>query len=753
MAGTAGSVAPVFRAEGYVATNIYDFYHAIIHNNKLYFCRQDGTIGHEPTGITDEYWFLSLDGNFGDATKLGGESAAQWQTKIDVEKARIDALITLEESGELTDIEKEVNDIKVGADGVTYGSAGTAVREQISSVKSDLGEFSNEIAYVSKRFFCEYGNVRLNGDEVDSTTYIRTPIMDCTRVKTFEMTRASNILISAYRVRIGDAWASGNDYITNVGNKVTVDDSVNALRLVFYASGNTEITQEQIDGTYVDACTEMYNSVEQHGERIETMQKRVDWSIARYPFKHGTVDIRNTEITDSTQCMTDEVDVRNVKTFKIVRPNNLLHSSAIKCVNGTWGSYPVNIDANGIVTIDKDVDYFRIVFRKADSTEITENELESIYMLPYIDANVRMDELAKEIDKSKDQINVQVEGDGYSSRFLHTANRFGTGKKPMWTIIDDDGRKEVIDVWLPIMQAKNIPITIPLLVGNIGTDADFMTWEEVQTMSDNGAEICSHTQTHADLSTLTESELHAEFSTSLGNLLLHGYNNPYLVYPYNRYNDMVMRVASEYFDCAVGLKTALENNVPPIDTYALTRREIGNEQTLDECKSYIDNIVANNGWLITMSHAQDSYMLHPEIIEQMIDYAKQKGVEIVTLREGLKQFGNVMEIGTSWDNSYTGISAEGKPFGNLNKCIIENIPSGFTGKNIFDCFPKNTISYVTISSGNGSTFGYPDGSSGGVLEVFRSSGNYYNYMNFTPLGKFKTYRCEYNNGWSEWTEM
>lgn len=156
MAGTAGSVAPVFHAEGYVATNIYDFYHAIIHNNKLYFCRQDGTIGHEPTGVTDEYWFLSLDGTFADAASLGGETALQWQRKINVEKARIDALIALEESSELTDVEKEVNDIKVGADGVTYGTAGTAVRTQIANVntkmdteigelKSDLSELGNDL--------------------------------------------------------------------------------------------------------------------------------------------------------------------------------------------------------------------------------------------------------------------------------------------------------------------------------------------------------------------------------------------------------------------------------------------------------------------------------------------------------------------------------------------------------------------------------------------------------------------------------
>lgn len=82
MAGIAGSVAPVFRDEGYVENATYDFYHAIIHNNKLYFCRQDGTIGHEPQETSDEYWFLSLDGKFADSAMLGGETAEQWQEKI-----------------------------------------------------------------------------------------------------------------------------------------------------------------------------------------------------------------------------------------------------------------------------------------------------------------------------------------------------------------------------------------------------------------------------------------------------------------------------------------------------------------------------------------------------------------------------------------------------------------------------------------------------------------------------------------------
>lgn len=82
MAGIAGSVAPVFRGE-YSADNTYDFYHSVTHGNKLYFCKQDGTKGHAPSGKTDDYWFMSIDGTFSDAASLGGETASAWQTKID----------------------------------------------------------------------------------------------------------------------------------------------------------------------------------------------------------------------------------------------------------------------------------------------------------------------------------------------------------------------------------------------------------------------------------------------------------------------------------------------------------------------------------------------------------------------------------------------------------------------------------------------------------------------------------------------
>ncbi|MFC4637182.1 polysaccharide deacetylase family protein [Deinococcus hohokamensis] len=216
---------------------------------------------------------------------------------------------------------------------------------------------------------------------------------------------------------------------------------------------------------------------------------------------------------------------------------------------------------------------------------------------------------------------------------------------PMVTFLSDDGTAADLDRLLPLFKQKGAVMTAAVASQNmVSGDAYFATPEQIRALQSAGWEIANHSRTHADLTTLTDSELDAEVEGARRELEAQGLNVSNFVYPYGQQDQRVRQAVCKSHRTAY-LDRGGDNVLPITTNYQIHRVALGSwtdagQNTLEAYKSAVDAAQAKGGWLVFMLHPgnrEQHDATQQAYLSQTIDYIQGKQIPIVTAAEAVRR--------------------------------------------------------------------------------------------------------------------
>ncbi|MGM0903055.1 MAG: BppU family phage baseplate upper protein [Bacillota bacterium] len=340
-------------------------------------------------------------------------------------------------------------------------------------------------------------------------------------------------------------------------------------------------------------------------------------------------------------------------------------------------------------------------------------------------------------------------------------------KRPLVVFISDDGKIGDYNIVAPAFDAKGVPCNFAIITKEVGKSG-FLTSSQIQDLYNRGHGMLSHTHSHEDMATLTETALDADFNASsqkMNELL--GKNWGGLVYPYGSSNETVVKVARKYFNYAFA--TVAEGyllNDDYLDQYVIPRDVVvysmgANPRTLDNIKPLIDRCKNEKKLLVYCIHAAEfegGYSANLDLLNIVIDYIKQSGIDIVTHDVAMKEKGNVLDIGT-FKTNYVKISKSGAIYSNnLDKTLklgnSFNSEATVAATTPLSSFEQGKITRNIIYSD--SATGFPKTNGGALFTYYNLFGSDMNFQIYYPQNSTSFYRRDWNrwsNVWNPWNEF
>lgn len=357
-----------------------------------------------------------------------------------------------------------------------------------------------------------------------------------------------------------------------------------------------------------------------------------DWAFGKYgnlTWAQGRITTTGGETGATNRIRTDRIIVDGIKKLLINAPEYASFTLAWYANDGSFMSPLVSYVLNGvrasnrmIVDAPQNAYYLRLVAGKTDNTDISTTYGDNITLYD----------------------------------FAACDNGEIITNPPMLTIIDDDSFKKFYTDLYPVMVAKNVSVASAVIVGRVGSNENYMTWDDIAVCNQAGLEILSHSYSHYSATdNVTMEQIATDYIRAKYALASHGIYSPDLIVfsGSTGLTDKFVKAAKQTY---AGGFLAGDNktNFKGLASYGVRRYRIGNNTDyhidLDTLKGLIDNL--SSGWMVWMLHTSDASWVtgtgegsSAYILGQAVDYALSKGIPIVTAEYGFRAYS------TKWDNT------------------------------------------------------------------------------------------------------
>jgi peptidoglycan/xylan/chitin deacetylase (PgdA/CDA1 family) len=190
---------------------------------------------------------------------------------------------------------------------------------------------------------------------------------------------------------------------------------------------------------------------------------------------------------------------------------------------------------------------------------------------------------------------------GVSTKDSSSASKSG----PIVTFVFDDGNETDYTVARDIFKSQGEVASTAVVTDWVNTE-NYLSVSQLHELSQDGWEIMGHTVSHPNLRSFSESQIEDELSRSKAALESWGLPVRNLVYPYNKNNETVRRIAAKYYRAA--REGGKQPNGPDADRYDLKSysSELSFWHKMSEIKGHIDRAYSEKKWLILYQHLIDA---------------------------------------------------------------------------------------------------------------------------------------------------